>query len=33
MPARRYPYEPDYAVPEGITLAETIQAMGMDQGT
>lgn len=27
----RYPHEPDYAVPPGATLAETIESMGMDQ--
>ena len=26
-----YPYEPDYAVPPGETLAETIETLGMDQ--
>ena len=26
----RYPHEPDYAVPPGETLAETIAALGMD---
>ena len=28
---RRYPYEPDYAVPPGDTLQETIDALGMNQ--
>jgi addiction module HigA family antidote len=28
---RRYPYDPDYAVPPGQTLQETIDALGMDQ--
>jgi addiction module HigA family antidote len=27
----RYPYEPDYAVPPGLTLRETIDALGIDQ--
>ena len=27
----RYPYEPDYAVPPGLTLQETIDAQGIDQ--
>lgn len=27
----RYPHEPDYAVPPGATLAETLDAIGMDQ--
>jgi HTH-type transcriptional regulator / antitoxin HigA len=27
----RYPYEPDYAVPPGQTLRETIDALGLDQ--
>jgi len=27
----RYPYEPDYAVPPGATLRETIEAHGIDQ--
>ena len=27
----RYPYEPDYAVPPGATLQETIEAQGIDQ--
>jgi addiction module HigA family antidote len=27
----RYPYEPDYAVPPGRTLQETIDALGIDQ--
>jgi len=34
MPAtreRRYPHTPDYAVPPGATLQETIDALGMDQ--
>ena len=34
MPSRRgiaYPYEPDYAVPPGETLQETIDALGMPQ--
>jgi len=29
--ATRYPYEPDYAVPPGQTLQETIDALGIDQ--
>lgn len=29
--ATRYPYEPDYAVPPGRTLQETIEAIGIDQ--
>src|SRR5712692_6475140 len=29
--AKRYAYEPDYAVPPGRTLQETIDALGMDQ--
>ncbi len=29
--ARRYPYEPDYAVRPGETLQETIDALGIDQ--
>lgn len=27
----RHPYEPDYAVPPGLTLQETIDALGIDQ--
>lgn len=27
----RYPYEPDYAVPPGVTLRETLDALGMTQ--
>ena len=26
-----YPYEPDYAVPPGATLQETIDSLGMTQ--
>ncbi|MEK7223026.1 MAG: HigA family addiction module antitoxin, partial [Pseudomonadota bacterium] len=29
--AKRYPFEPDYAVAPGRTLHETIDALGMDQ--
>lgn len=29
--ATRYPYDPDYAVPPGQTLQETIDALGIDQ--
>jgi len=29
--AGRYPYDPDYAVPPGETLQETIDALGIDQ--
>ena len=29
--ATRYPHEPDYAVPPGETLEETIEALGIDQ--
>ena len=29
--ARRFAYEPDYAVPPGGTLQETIDALGIDQ--
>lgn len=29
--ATRYPYEPDYAVPPGQTLQETIDHLGLDQ--
>ena len=28
---RLYPHTPDYAVPPGETLRETIEALGMDQ--
>jgi addiction module HigA family antidote len=31
MTTKRYAYEPDYAVPPGATLDETIQSLGMDQ--
>ncbi len=29
--ARRYPFEPDFAVPPGRTLSETIETQGIDQ--
>ena len=30
-PSTRYPFDPDYAVPPGRTLQETIDSLGMDQ--
>jgi HTH-type transcriptional regulator/antitoxin HigA len=31
LTAERYPFEPDFTVPPGVTLAETIEAMSMSQ--
>ena len=31
MSTRRYAYTPDYAVAPGVTLQETIDALGMNQ--